>query len=411
MKPWVAVTRHGIRSWWKEPRAVILGLLAPIFLFLIFTLVFTGTKTNSPVFTVGWADLDKSEVSSRFSKILKNEGVLHIVPMSEQALKTQMAQGPLSLGIFIEPGFQNQVMHLQNWGKSFLHLYYDPSQPTGKNVLQGLITKANFLLISESWGNADEQELLRNSALTSKQRQSVLDLRRAFSESQNLMQSSGKGSLAESLIPITSESVHDATAVNPFAAQQLAGVAVIFLLFSVMRSGSMMLEERASGTLTRILTAPVSVYQWMMGKLCSISFNGAIQVGLMCLAGWIFFRVPIFKSPVALAAMVIATVLCAASFGLIFTTFCHTSEQVHISATLFILTMSLLGGSMVPASMLPQWAQKLSVFTLNGWAMKGFTKVLVHGQGFFGILPELSALLLIAGLLLAITLSLLPLPS
>jgi len=396
---------------------MMLGLFTPLFLFFLFTLIFSGQRQGMPTLNVGWVDLDRSMISEHLRNLARSDGAVrpfstialpfdrNPISLNQDNIEPLIKNGRISLAVEILPGLGEQVTQFKNWKSTFVRIHYDPSDRLQANMLKVLLTKAGFLLVSEAW--SENGPVAKNSADPEWQKVAS-DLGQAFKESRRLMRERGNSSMTESFIPMEAVEVPSPRKINLTAAQQMAGVAIMFLLFSVARAGTILLEEKNSGTLKRILASPISINQLVTGKLFSTGFNGFAQVSLMCLAGWIFFHLPIFDSPGALFALIFTTALCAASFGLLFASFCQTAEQVQVSATLLILTMSLIGGSMVPRFLLPLWAQKLSMLTPNGWAMDGFLKVLTHGSGFTAIIPELSVLLLMTSVLLLISFAVLP---
>jgi ABC-2 type transport system permease protein len=54
---------------------------------------------------------------------------------------------------------------------------------------------------------------------------------------------------------------------------------------------------------------------------------------------------------------------------------CQTRAQLGAISTLLILMMSAVGGSMFPRFLMPEAMQKAGLFTINAWAIDGFTKV------------------------------------
>ena len=64
-----------------------------------------------------------------------------------------------------------------------------------------------------------------------------------------------------------------------------------------------------------------------------------------------------------------------AAFGMVLASACHTRAQLGALSTLLILTMSSVGGSMFPRFLMPEAIQKAGLFTINAWAIDGFTKV------------------------------------
>jgi ABC-2 type transport system permease protein len=47
---------------------------------------------------------------------------------------------------------------------------------------------------------------------------------------------------------------------------------------------------------------------------------------------------------------------------------------------LLILTMSAIGGSMFPRFLMPESMKLAGLFTINGWAIDGFTKVFWYDE-------------------------------
>jgi ABC-2 type transport system permease protein len=70
-----------------------------------------------------------------------------------------------------------------------------------------------------------------------------------------------------------------------------------------------------------------------------------------------------------------------------------TDAQIGGLTSLLTLTMSAMGGCLMPTYIMPGFLQTLSRFTPHNWAMQGFQDVLVRGYGLAGILPEAGALL------------------
>jgi ABC-2 type transport system permease protein len=73
--------------------------------------------------------------------------------------------------------------------------------------------------------------------------------------------------------------------------------------------------------------------------------------------------------------MGLCTAFAVAAFGIMLASICHTRGQLGAVSTLLILTMSAIGGSMFPRYLMPENIQKAGLFTINAWAIDGFTKV------------------------------------
>jgi len=72
---------------------------------------------------------------------------------------------------------------------------------------------------------------------------------------------------------------------------------------------------------------------------------------------------------------------------------CHTRAQLGALSMLLILMMSAIGGSMFPRFLMSTAMQKAGLFTINAWAIDGFTKVFWRDLPVKELWPQVSVLL------------------
>jgi ABC-2 type transport system permease protein len=101
--------------------------------------------------------------------------------------------------------------------------------------------------------------------------------------------------------------------------------------------------------------------------------------------------------------MGICTAFAVASFGILLASMCHSRGQLGAVSTLLILLMSSVGGSMFPRYLMPESLQKAGLFTINGWAIDGFTKVFWRDAPLLALWPQVAVLLAIGLGLFAIS--------
>ena len=83
---------------------------------------------------------------------------------------------------------------------------------------------------------------------------------------------------------------------NPGATRSVGGWAMMFLLFSITASATSLFDEKNSGVMLRILSAPVSRTDILWSKyLYNISL-GIIQLLVLFFAGYLFFSIDIFSN-------------------------------------------------------------------------------------------------------------------
>ncbi|MFC1581245.1 ABC transporter permease, partial [Thermodesulfobacteriota bacterium] len=70
----------------------------------------------------------------------------------------------------------------------------------------------------------------------------------------------------------------------------------------------------------------------------------------------------------------------------------RTEAQVNGLSVLLAITLSALGGMMVPAFVMPGFMKTLSQFTPHAWALAGYHDVIIRGLGVRHVLGEVGVL-------------------
>jgi ABC-2 type transport system permease protein len=81
---------------------------------------------------------------------------------------------------------------------------------------------------------------------------------------------------------------------------------------------------------------------------------------------------------------------------------CRSRAQLGALSTILIMSMSAIGGSMFPRYFMPKAMQTAGLFTINGWAIDGFTKVFWRDMPVSALWPQVSVLLSIGVVLFLI---------
>jgi ABC-2 type transport system permease protein len=96
------------------------------------------------------------------------------------------------------------------------------------------------------------------------------------------------------------------------------------------------------------------------------------QLVMMFTYAWIVFGLDIFQNIPSLIVMIVATAFACSSFGVFLASFAKSRQQVQGFSTLIVLSMSAIGGSMIPLFIMPLWMQKIAVVSVNYWGIQGF---------------------------------------
>ena len=180
---------------------------------------------------------------------------------------------------------------------------------------------------------------------------------------------------------------------RPTATEQSVPAYTIFgVFFIVLTLASGFIQEKREGTFQRLLAAPLSKTALLLGKLFPYYLVNLIQIALMFAVGVILFGIKLGNLP---AMIIISLALAAAAngLGLLVAAFGKTEAQVNGFSVLLAITLSALGGMMVPAFMMPDAMKTFSLFTPHAWALAGYHDILIRGLGVKEVLMEVEALL------------------
>lgn len=180
---------------------------------------------------------------------------------------------------------------------------------------------------------------------------------------------------------------------NPRIAMYAAGIAVLFLLFACTGHAATMLEEAESGTLDRILVSEAGLLQIVAGKWLGIFLMGCLQLTVMFVFAEAVFRIHLWRHVDGFLVMAGSTSAATASFAMLMATICRTRSQLQGTATVIILSMSAMGGSMIPRFVMSDRMKELGRWTFNAWALDGFQKVFWFQSPLESLRPEVTVLL------------------
>ena len=177
---------------------------------------------------------------------------------------------------------------------------------------------------------------------------------------------------------------------------------VILTMTMIMMTSLAMTRERERGTMENLLATPVRPIEVMAGKIAPFIIVGYIQVSLILLAAKLLFAVPIVGSLLLLSLALIVFIAANLSVGFTFSTIAKNQLQAMQMTFFFFLPSMLLSGFMFPFRGMPEWAQILGEMLPLTHFLRIVRGILLKGNGFTEILPELwpiALFMLIAGAL------------
>jgi ABC-2 type transport system permease protein len=182
-----------------------------------------------------------------------------------------------------------------------------------------------------------------------------------------------------------------------------AGMAVFFLLFTVQFGVSSLIDERAQGTLSRLLAAPVPRWSILAGKLLTSIVLGVASVTVLVVGTSLLLGAD-WGNPFAVAALVVSGVLAATGITAVVASMARTAEQAGSWQAVVAVSLGLLGGAFFPIQQSGSVMATASLVTPHAWFMQGLAD-LSGGGGLAPVAPACGALLLMAGVTGAVALA------
>ncbi len=390
------ILRRDLVRYWRNPLRTALLFALPLVMAAIFALVFGGGGTDQITIKV----LLFNEDDGLLSTALENAGGssemdqnLEIVPVGEEGYE-MMERGEASALIHLPPKMTADYLA---GNPTLIEVVKNPSERFLPMIVEEGI-RIGVVGLSEA-SRVFRSELEQIGTFTAQNgfpsNLAVATLSSDFNQK--------LGGAQAVLFPpvITLEAVtlepekpeEEASNLN-ILAYFLPGLSIMGILFLAQSATRDILHDRESGLLRHLLTAPVSVGDYLFGKCLSVfvvtafGFSLLVAIGVAAGINW--------GPPVAVAALVLASALAVGGLLLLIMSLVNSERQGDSLTTIVIIVSSMLGGAFIPVSQMPSFLRPVSAMTIVFWATDGFSKMIVKGLGVAAVLPNV-AILTLAG--------------
>ena len=174
-------------------------------------------------------------------------------------------------------------------------------------------------------------------------------------------------------------------------------IGTILTMTMVIMTSLAMTRERERGTMENLLAMPVRPVEVMLGKIIPYIVVGYVQVAVIMFAARFLFDVPMIGSLLTLSVALVIFIAANLSVGFSFSTIATNQLQAMQMAFFFFLPSILLSGFMFPYRGMPEWAQTLGEALPLTHFLRIVRGILLKGNGWPEILPELWSLLAFMG--------------
>lgn len=443
----LAMTRKEFRLWSQKPGAWIIVFVAPLIFIWIMQAVFGASGT--PVVTIYAVNEDESQASQQIMQALSQAENLSIeVLKSRSEADRRVGAGQRMAAVVVPEGFGGALSTTHG---ANIDIIIDPARAEQANIVVGLLNAAlgRFIIDAEvsrrveaSVGQVIDLSTLRSTPTTPpapeeiaptepaaelqpeptadefgnlevvptqdlagflETPQPVQDPQRQQNETLRLFFVAAVKGVVSSQVQESLDNPQVKLVEKPFEGKPdrrrpslldylVPGYSLMFMFYLIPNLAMTVVEERQSGTLRRLLSAPVPRSRILLGKMIPYFLIAVAQMIVILLAGKLLFGLDLGSAPVAMGVLICASALSMAGLGILIASLARSEGQANGLAIIIVQAMAVVSGAMFPSISIPG----IQAVTPHYWALQGFLNITARGQGIEGIM-------LPAGILLTMT--------
>ncbi|MBA4380149.1 MAG: hypothetical protein C0393_05650 [Anaerolinea sp.] len=374
-----------VRDW----KAAVFLLVMPIIFTLFFGMIFGGTSQADvdPRLPVGIVDQDNWRLSPYLLELLENSEVIRIQTLDDASeLEKKIADEDFAAGIVIPAGYSASLLDGEPVA---LTLTVDPASNAAVTIEGEIQAAVNRLLAAVRTAEISAQAYASQQAFAD-------DAARQAYFDDALARTVAAWATPPVTIQVT-KTGESPQAEQPFAnsyAHSSPGMMAQFAIVGLMGAAEVIVRERKTRTLQRLLTTAISRFEILVGHYLAMFMLIFAQFVILIAFGQLFLELHYENAWGATALMAVSMALACASMGLLIGTLAKSEEQTIMLTMIPMFVFAGLGGAWVPLEITSPTVQAISHFSPVAWMMDGFKNILVRGQG-------LREALLPAGVLLA----------
>jgi ABC-2 type transport system permease protein len=381
----LAIAGKDLRQRLRDRSAILMAFVLPLALAFIFNLVFGSAAAPRP-FRYAVADLDRGPIAQAFRTDvladLEREGLVRLrTSATVDDARRLTEDGSVDAAFVLPAGLSAAV---QSDRPAQLEVLGSVDAPTGTDVARSIAASYAAELTSVRLAVAAALPTGSHARVPPAQ---VADLAaRAAAATQ----------------PVAVRDISAAAKLLDNATYFPASMAVFFLFFTVQLGISSLLDERADGTLRRLLAAPVPRWSVLVGKLLTSVIVGVVSTSVLMVASAMLMGSH-WGNPLGAGALIVAGVLAATGVTALVASLARTAEQASSWGAVVAVLLGLLGGVFFPIAQIGGLAAAVSLATPHAWFLRGLAE-LQGGGGPQTALPAAAAMLAFAAATFAIAL-------
>jgi ABC-2 type transport system permease protein len=364
----------------RDRKTFMFLLIMPVAFTLLFGYAFGGFGggASDSRLPVGYLDQDGSRLSKRLNGLLATSKVIRLDQGQVRAvsnLEQLVADEKLAAAIIVPKEYGKAILAGKH---AKLTLIADTSTTVGTTIQAEVLSAANRL-----------DSAAQTASIIERVTQGRVPFTYAFDQALSAWEQPPIA-VAETASSAAQNAQGDPdTSLAHFA----PGMMLQFAIAGLLTAAQVIVAERKSRALQRLLTTATRRIHILFGHYLAIFALIFCQFTLLILFGWLALKVNYVREVGATLLVALGAAMCIAALGLLIGILAQSDEQAVIFSLIPMFVFAGLGGAWVPLEVTGATFQVIGHASPVAWAMDGFENIAIRGLNISSVLLPASALL------------------
>jgi ABC-2 type transport system permease protein len=358
----------------RDRLAALFTLILPVIFTMFFGFLFAGTSSDR--LPVALVNADTGAAAAQVVDLLKQSGILDLQVKDAAAAEKAVKDEKVAAAILIPSDFSAT---LDATGKAALTLVGTEGSSGAQTVMQSVQSAANRVA-------------------TEKQATSI-----AVQVAAAALPGGQDGSLPPKAAAAVKAQLDNPAAVVATVDAGLTagqvprgfdlsspGMLINWILFSLLTAGTVLVNERRSRTLQRLLTTRMTRAQVILGTSLAMVILTLFQQVVLIGLGQFVFGVHYLNSPSSLVLCMITLSVLSASLGLLIATIFRTEPAVIATTVIVSMVLAAMSGAWFPLEITGPAFSAVGHAMPTAWVLDSLRGIILRGFTLSDVVPRLA---------------------
>jgi len=309
---------------------------------------------------------------------------------SLEAAKAQVAESQVLAAILIPADFSDRI---EAYEPTEIIVIVDPTQTTYSSIITEVMEEVAEPIAMIGEIQYGMQEVMADMAPEGSKAQTAAD-----AQQDSVISNQMEEARNNPPVKVEREGLEGAEVAPPdnaFSAL-LPGFGVLFAFFLMPVLAGSLMAEKESGSLRRLIAAPIPRSAIIAGKVITYMLVAVVQVMIVFIFANLVMGMPLGNSPLGLLLVGLVLGFAATSLGMMIASIARSRDQAQSIGVLLVFALGAVGGCFMlglePIFRMDGALGFFSRLTPQAQALEAFRRLLVEGGSLVNVLPQIAIL-------------------